>query len=211
MHVQGGALAREFSYDEAFSRNIGWVTRAEQQALRGKCVAIAGLGGVGGVHLLTLARLGIGRFRIADFDAFDLANFNRQVGAGMSTLGQRKTDVLARMARDVNPEVEIVAPKPGATLGRKTTLRWQVADPDSPGSAMMYHVAYSPDGGRSFYPVDVNLRATSVTFDATNLPRSEGGRGLLRVFVSDGLNSGFTDLSRLNNPASRFTVPSRGR
>lgn len=115
MHVQGGALAREFSYDEAFSRNIGWVTRAEQQALRGKCVAIAGLGGVGGVHLLTLARLGIGRFRIADFDAFDLANFNRQVGAGMSTLGQRKTDVLARMARDVNPEVEIVAYDEGVT------------------------------------------------------------------------------------------------
>ena len=47
-----------FSYDEAFSRNIGWVTEAEQQALRGKRVAIAGLGGVGGVHFLTLARLG---------------------------------------------------------------------------------------------------------------------------------------------------------
>jgi hypothetical protein len=122
------------------------------------------------------------------------------------------TSVLARMERSrAAPEVEIIAPKPGATLGTKTTLRWQVADPDSPGSAMMYHVAYSPDGGRSFYPVDVNLRATSVTFDATNLPGSEAGQGLLRVFVSDGLNSGFTDLSRLSNPASRSTVPSRGR
>lgn len=96
-----------FSYHEAFSRNIGWVTRAEQDVLRGKRVAIAGMGGVGGVHLLTLARLGIGAFHIADFDHFDLANFNRQVGAGMSTLGQPKVEVLANMARDINPELKL--------------------------------------------------------------------------------------------------------
>jgi sulfur-carrier protein adenylyltransferase/sulfurtransferase len=66
----------EFSYDAAFERNLGWFTEAEQLTLRGKCVAIAGLGGVGGVHLITLARLGIGAFHIADFDRFSLANFN---------------------------------------------------------------------------------------------------------------------------------------
>ena len=60
-----------FSYHEAFSRNIGWVTEAEQQRLRQARVAIGGLGGVGGVHLLTLARLGIGGFAIADFDVFE--------------------------------------------------------------------------------------------------------------------------------------------
>lgn len=96
-----------FSYDEAFSRNIGWVTRDEQQALRGKRVAIAGLGGVGGSHLLTLARLGIGHFSIADFDRFGLANFNRQAGAMMSTLDQPKAEVLARMALDIDPEIEL--------------------------------------------------------------------------------------------------------
>jgi molybdopterin/thiamine biosynthesis adenylyltransferase len=96
-----------FFYDEAFSRNIGWVTRAEQQLLRGRRVAIAGAGGVGGVHLLTLARLGIGAFHIADFDQFDVANFNRQAGAMMSTLGLPKVDVMARMARDINPELDI--------------------------------------------------------------------------------------------------------
>ena len=74
-----------YIYQQAYARNIGWVTPAEQAALRGKRVAIAGMGGVGGVHLLTLARLGIGAFHIADFDTFDIANFNRQVGATMST------------------------------------------------------------------------------------------------------------------------------
>ena len=96
-----------FSYDDAFSRNLGWVTPAEQSALRGKCVAIAGLGGVGGSHLLTLARLGVGRFRIADFDTFDIVNFNRQAGAVLSTLGQPKSEVLAAMARDINPELQL--------------------------------------------------------------------------------------------------------
>ncbi len=100
-------MVADFSYEQAFSRNIGWVTRAEQETLRGKRVAIAGLGGVGGVHLLTLVRLGIERFHIADFDTFDIVNFNRQVGAATSTLGERKTTVLARMARDINPNVEL--------------------------------------------------------------------------------------------------------
>jgi molybdopterin/thiamine biosynthesis adenylyltransferase len=100
-------MPEPFSYREAFSRNIGWVTVAEQEHLRGRRVAIAGMGGVGGVHLLTLARLGIGAFHIADFDHFDIANVNRQVGATMRTLGQPKAEVLAQMARDINPEADI--------------------------------------------------------------------------------------------------------
>lgn len=96
-----------FDYGTAFCRNIGWLTGAEQSRLQQKRIAIAGMGGVGGFHLLTLARLGIGNFTIADLDAFELANFNRQVGSGMSTLGLDKVNVLAEMARDINPECDI--------------------------------------------------------------------------------------------------------
>lgn len=98
------SMPASFDYGTAFSRNIGWVTRSEQETLRHKHVAIAGMGGVGGFHLLTLARLGVGRFSIADLDDFELANFNRQAGATMSTLGRPKVDVLAAMLRDINPE-----------------------------------------------------------------------------------------------------------
>ncbi|MBS0446958.1 MAG: ThiF family adenylyltransferase [Proteobacteria bacterium] len=100
-------MASTFSYQQAFARNIGWVTREEQERLRGKRIAIAGMGGVGGVHLLTLARLGVGAFHIADLDTFDVANFNRQVGAMVSTLGKPKAETLAAMARDINPELDI--------------------------------------------------------------------------------------------------------
>ncbi|GAA4404731.1 ThiF family adenylyltransferase [Quisquiliibacterium transsilvanicum] len=96
-----------FSYHEAFSRNIGWVTREEQGTLRGKRVAIAGMGGVGGSHLLTLTRLGVGAFNVADFDHFNLVNFNRQAGARTSSLGRPKAEVLPEMARDINPELDI--------------------------------------------------------------------------------------------------------
>ena len=75
--------------------------------LRKKRVAIAGMGGVGGIHLLTLARLGIGAFSISDLDVFELVNFNRQAGAMMSTLEKPKAETLARMAKDINPELDI--------------------------------------------------------------------------------------------------------
>lgn len=100
-------MVSTFDYDAAFSRNLGWVTSAEQALLQGKRVAIAGMGGVGGVHLVTLVRLGIGAFNISDFDSFDVVNFNRQAGAMMSTLGRPKVDVLAEMALDINPSLDI--------------------------------------------------------------------------------------------------------
>lgn len=96
-----------FNYQLAFSRNIGWISPEEQTILSRYRVAIAGLGGVGGAHLLTLSRLGIGKFHISDFDRFELQNLNRQVGATMSSLDQPKVDVLARMALDINPGADV--------------------------------------------------------------------------------------------------------
>jgi len=98
--------AGSFHYETAFSRNVGWVTAQEQQRLRSSRVAVAGLGGAGGFHLLTLARLGIGAFTLAEFDSFEVANFNRQPGASVSTLGRPKLDVMVEMARDINPELD---------------------------------------------------------------------------------------------------------
>jgi hypothetical protein len=96
-----------WSYEAAFSRHQGLLTPEEQQRLRKSRVAIIGMGGVGGVHLMTLARLGIGAFHIADPDEFELANFNRQYGANVYSLGHPKVEVMAEQARAVNPEIDI--------------------------------------------------------------------------------------------------------
>ena len=104
-----------FNYATAYSRNIGWLTAHEQEKLRESRIALAGFGGVGGAHLLTLCRLGIARFNIADFDYFDMHNINRQSGAFMSFMGQSKIDTMARMALDINPEMDLRKFPMGAT------------------------------------------------------------------------------------------------
>lgn len=94
-------------YREAFRRNIGLVSEAEQERLRNACVAIAGLGGVGGLNLVTLARMGFGRFHIADLDTFETINMNRQYGATTDTLGRKKTDVMGEVALSINPGIDL--------------------------------------------------------------------------------------------------------
>jgi molybdopterin/thiamine biosynthesis adenylyltransferase len=98
---------RGWSYDAAFSRNLGLISRDEQRRLREARVAIAGMGGVGGVHLVTLARLGVGRFTIADPDKFEPANFNRQYGALVRNLGCNKADAMVEEVLQVNPEADV--------------------------------------------------------------------------------------------------------
>lgn len=100
-------MTATFDYDEAFQRNLGFLSTEEQQRLRAACVAVAGLGGTGGAQVHALARLGIGRYRLADPDTFELVNFNRQMGANMHTIGRRKTEVLAEAVLDINPQAEV--------------------------------------------------------------------------------------------------------
>lgn len=97
-----------FNYKAAFSRNIGWVTEHEQETLSSKRVAIAGAGGVGGEHLVTLSRLGIQKFNISDFDEFEIHNFNRQAGAFMSAIGRAKCEVMAEVVKDINPNADVI-------------------------------------------------------------------------------------------------------
>lgn len=96
-----------FDYQTAFKRNIGWLKQSDIKLIKSCRIAIAGLGGVGGIHLLTLSRLGFEKFNIADFDLFELTNFNRQVGASMSTIGKKKTDVMRDMLLEINPNTQI--------------------------------------------------------------------------------------------------------
>jgi molybdopterin/thiamine biosynthesis adenylyltransferase len=96
-----------WTYEEAFARHEGLLDNSEQDRLRRSRVALAGLGGVGGIHLATLARLGIGGFTIADPDTFEVANINRQFGAGVPTLGRSKTEVMSDLVQGINPEVNL--------------------------------------------------------------------------------------------------------
>ncbi|MBN1912438.1 MAG: ThiF family adenylyltransferase [Pirellulales bacterium] len=105
--VAPGQTHPSWDYDEAFSRQRGLIDTEEQERLRRSRVAIVGMGGVGGVHLITLARAGVGAFCIADPDTFEVANFNRQYGASLQNVGRNKAAAMAREALDINPELDL--------------------------------------------------------------------------------------------------------
>ncbi|MCB1782498.1 MAG: ThiF family adenylyltransferase [Alphaproteobacteria bacterium] len=108
-------MSKKFHYEDAFSRNLGLLTQTEQEILRNKKIAIAGMGGVGGSHLIALTRMGIQRFHIADMDTFEQANFNRQAGANFETIGKEKAETMQKQASLINPESEITIFPSGVT------------------------------------------------------------------------------------------------
>ena len=71
-------------------------------------VAICGLGGLGSNIAIMLARAGIGRLHLIDFDKVDLSNLNRQQYA-VSQLGMYKTQALTETLKAIAPYCAIVA------------------------------------------------------------------------------------------------------
>ena len=94
-------------YRESFSRNIGFITEAEQAVLKGSTVAIAGMGGVGGLLAERLVRLGVGRVKITDPERFEVSNLNRQYASSTTTVGRNKAQVLAENLGQINPSAVI--------------------------------------------------------------------------------------------------------
>jgi len=70
----------------------------------GTTVAIAGLGGLGSNVAVALARTGIGRLILVDFDAVDSSNLNRQ-HYFLADVGKPKTTALAKIITAINPAV----------------------------------------------------------------------------------------------------------
>ena len=75
--------------------------------LRDFNLLIVGLGGVGAYAAELLGRSGIGKLTIIDHDRVAPSNLNRQLVALNSTLGQKKTQVMAARLRDINPDLEL--------------------------------------------------------------------------------------------------------
>lgn len=95
------------SLDEIFSRSELFWSAEFQNALNTKHVAVFGLGGVGGYCAEALARSGVGKLTLVDFDCVSASNINRQLIALHSTIGQKKTDLFEKRIKDINPEIEL--------------------------------------------------------------------------------------------------------
>jgi len=114
--------------------------------------------------------------------------------------GQRE---FGSVRRSQPPTINIVSPQPGGALGERTEVSWEAKDPDTPPDQLMFQVAYSPDGGRTWVPVAVDVRGRSATFDSTEIQGSDGS-GAIRVFVSDGLNTAVAEVGKLSTRAAKY-------
>ncbi len=79
------------------------------QRLRDSFVMVVGLGAVGSYAVEGLARAGIGRIRVVDFDVVAPSNINRQLYALESTIGRPKAEVAAERIGDINPGCRVEA------------------------------------------------------------------------------------------------------
>jgi tRNA A37 threonylcarbamoyladenosine dehydratase len=91
-------------WQERTSMLLGEETLARFAASK---VMVVGLGGVGAYAAEMLCRAGVGNLVILDSDTVSITNRNRQLIALESTIGQLKTDVVARRLRDINPAVNL--------------------------------------------------------------------------------------------------------
>lgn len=77
------------------------------ERLQNSTVMIIGLGAVGGYALEGIARAGVGRLILVDFDVFDETNVNRQILALSSTIGRKKVDVARERVAEINPACRV--------------------------------------------------------------------------------------------------------
>lgn len=70
-------------------------------------VAVFGLGGVGSWCAEALARSGVGTLTLIDEDTVSESNINRQLCAGLNTLGKPKAEVLARRLSETVPGITV--------------------------------------------------------------------------------------------------------
>jgi hypothetical protein len=80
------------------------------------------------------------------------------------------------------------------TLVGTNLIAWNAVDPD--GDRLTYSLQYSPDGGNSFIPLAVNVTDPQILLSAEQLEKSENG--ILRLLITDGLNTTVVDKTGLN-------------
>lgn len=94
---------------ERYLRNHDAISEEQQAMLATKRVLVVGCGGLGGMVIECLARIGVGYLRAVDGDVFEESNLNRQLMSSTMNLGRPKTLAAKQRVMAVNPLVEVEA------------------------------------------------------------------------------------------------------
>lgn len=101
--------------------NLSSIGETGQRRLASSQIAIAGLGGVGGIAFELLVRTGIGRIKIADFGFFEESNANRQSLWSKETDGMPKMEAALAFAKSAKYSGKII---PFGEITRENTLKF---------------------------------------------------------------------------------------
>ena len=93
---------------ERFSRTKMLIGEKALEKIIDSHVIVFGLGGVGGGVIEALARAGVGKLTLVDFDSVSESNINRQLIADISTVGTLKTDAARARIKLIDPDIEVV-------------------------------------------------------------------------------------------------------
>lgn len=92
---------------ERLDRQITLIGEEKTLKLINSSVCIIGIGGVGGYVAEMLARAGVGRICLVDFDTVSESNINRQIIALTDTVGRKKTAVMSERIKAINPLCDV--------------------------------------------------------------------------------------------------------
>jgi phosphohistidine swiveling domain-containing protein len=198
-------------FEELLSRNADIVSDAEQGLLGGLTVLVAGTGSVGGSAVIPLVRAGVGGLILADPDAYELNNVNRQA-CTLADLGRKKVDVLADQARAINPFVRITTLPDGLTEANTAEavascdVVFDGVDP-SPGPLRMKFLVHRYAARRRIPVIcgaDLGGQPTLYTFDYRRDPRPFYGKANVAAFREGRLFEALIPWMKLRNVPSDF-------
>ncbi|HPT06915.1 MAG TPA: tRNA threonylcarbamoyladenosine dehydratase [Candidatus Omnitrophota bacterium] len=101
---------------DRFLRTELLIGKKKLKQLQHSFVVVVGLGAVGSYALEALARAGVGKFRLVDFDIIRPTNINRHLHAFDSTVGMSKAMTAYARVRDINPRATVAVMETFASL-----------------------------------------------------------------------------------------------
>ncbi|MBK7338843.1 MAG: hypothetical protein IPJ00_23115 [Saprospirales bacterium] len=97
------------------------------------------------------------------------------------------------------PKVKIVAPAAGAKLeAGKVQIEWTVQDSDTKPESLLFHLAFSSDGGETWGPVGIHIVGNKYELDTAQLKLKKTENGMLRLYACDGLNTVIAEVDKLS-------------
>ncbi len=88
-------------------RQMPLLTTEEQEKFKNTKITVIGCGGLGGMVIEMLVRMGVGELVVVDEDVFDVSNLNRQILSTRSNIGCEKSEEALKRIHKISPHVRV--------------------------------------------------------------------------------------------------------